>query len=84
MKDPKMMSCHDVIAQLWEYIDDELTPERMQRIRDHLDVCSRCFPQYDFQRAFVTMLKRREWQPVPPDLRRRVFERILAESAEEE
>lgn len=79
MNDPEMVPCDHVIAQLWEYIDGELTAENATRVRAHLDICSRCFPQYDFQRAFKEFLQQSAQQPMPPGVRRRVFEAILAE-----
>lgn len=77
-----MLPCHEVMPRLWEYIDGELTPERTDQIRAHLEMCERCFPRYDFQRAFVAFLQRQRREPAPPELRRRVFQRLLAESAD--
>jgi anti-sigma factor (TIGR02949 family) len=81
MNRPEMMPCDQVIARLWEYIDGELTPDSADRVREHLEICSRCFPQYDFQRAYKEFALRGAAQPVPPQLRRRVFEMILREEA---
>jgi anti-sigma factor RsiW len=41
-----MASCRDVIEQLWDYLDGELPPERMEEIADHLAECARCYPHY--------------------------------------
>lgn len=81
MNETKRIPCERVLPRLWEYIDGELTPERREEIRAHLEVCSRCFPQYDFRRAFRTFLRRQATQPVPTNLRRRIFERLLEEEA---
>lgn len=48
-----MLDCESVMRQLWDYLDAELTPERMAAIRTHLEVCKRCFPQYVFERSFL-------------------------------
>lgn len=74
-----MLACQEVIAQLWEYIDGELTPERAERIREHLEMCERCYPQYDFQRTFRAFLRKQSEHPAPRGLRRRVFQMLLAE-----
>lgn len=76
---PEMIPCDQVISRLWEYIDGELTEESADKVRAHLDICSRCFPQYDFQRAFKEFTRRSAQKPMPPELRRRVFEAIIAE-----
>jgi anti-sigma factor (TIGR02949 family) len=49
----EMLDCHSVMQQLWDYLDEELTPERMEAIRDHLAICQRCYPQYNVERAFL-------------------------------
>lgn len=48
-----MMNCEAVMRQLWDYLDGELTPERMQAIEAHLAMCGRCHPQAEFERAFL-------------------------------
>lgn len=83
MNGAEMIPCDHVIAKLWEYIDGELTEELTAKVRAHLEICNRCFPQYDFQRAYKEFLQRCGEQPVPPGLRRRVFEAILAEEGGE-
>lgn len=81
MSENEMMPCEEVLARLWEYIDGELTPERTARIREHLDMCERCYPEYDFRRAFRVFLRRQVKTPAPPGLRRKVFEQLLQEEA---
>jgi len=73
--------CDQVIGKLWEYIDGEISETDAARIRQHLDMCSNCFPQYDFQRAYKEFIARRAGQTMPAELRRRVFQSILAEEA---
>jgi anti-sigma factor (TIGR02949 family) len=48
-----MLDCESVMRQLWDYLDEELTPERMEAVRAHLAVCKRCMPQANFERAFL-------------------------------
>jgi anti-sigma factor (TIGR02949 family) len=48
-----MVDCDHVMRQLWDYLDEELSSERMDAIRAHLAMCKRCFPQYEFERAFL-------------------------------
>lgn len=62
-----MVSCRDVIQQLWDYLDGELPPERLEAITEHLAECARCYPQYQFEFAFLAALARqRERLPGPP------------------
>jgi mycothiol system anti-sigma-R factor len=62
-----MASCRELIEQLWDYLDAELQPERMQELAAHLAECARCYPQYQFEFAFLEALARqRERLPGPP------------------
>jgi anti-sigma factor (TIGR02949 family) len=47
-----MLDCESVMRQLWDYLDQQLTPETIAAIDGHLDKCQRCRPQVDFRRAF--------------------------------
>jgi anti-sigma factor RsiW len=40
------------MRQLWDYLDQQLTPDTMQAIHVHLDQCQKCRPHADFRRAF--------------------------------
>ena len=61
-----MVSCREVIEQLWDYLDGELPPDRMEEIAAHLAECARCYPQYRFEFAFLEALARhRERLPAP-------------------
>ena len=81
MSDPMGIPCDQVITRLWEYVDGELSPADAAEISAHLELCGRCFPQYDYQRAYREFIRRTRRQEVPPALRRRIFEMILAEES---
>lgn len=83
MDNAMMLPCDQVITRLWEYLDGALNDTQAGKIREHLEMCARCFPQYDFERAFLALLKRNANQPVPVALRQNVFEALLKSSAGE-
>lgn len=69
-----MLDCEEVMKQLWDYLDEELTAERMDAIRAHVAMCARCYPQYDFEREFLTSLTRlRREHSNPGALRERLM-----------
>jgi anti-sigma factor (TIGR02949 family) len=76
----EMLDCDAVMRQLWDYLDGELSPEREESIHAHLAVCQRCYPQYDFERAFLKALaaSRREHSR-PQDVKARVLAALQAE-----
>lgn len=52
----QMLDCDAVMRQLWDYLDSELTPDRMEAIGAHVKDCQRCQPQVHFERAFLAAL----------------------------
>jgi anti-sigma factor (TIGR02949 family) len=81
MSDQKRISCREAVAQMWAYIDGELPSEQELDVHSHLGACKSCYPHYDFQKAFCTFLRTCSREKVPPELRRRIFLRLLAEEA---
>jgi anti-sigma factor (TIGR02949 family) len=77
------VSCREAIEQLWAYIDGELPASDADVIHNHLEACASCYPHYDFQRAFCAFLRTRTSCQTPPDLRRRIFLRLLEEESGE-
>lgn len=55
-----MIDCETVMRQLWDYLDGELTAERADQIRAHIEMCKRCYPQYEFERSFLDALAARQ------------------------
>lgn len=77
-----MIRCEHVLERLWDFLDGELPPEDEAAVKKHLEICNRCYPQYDFQRAYFEYTRRlQEGDHAPPSLRRRLFERILEQEA---
>lgn len=53
-----MVDCATVMRELWDYLDEELTPERAEAIRRHVEHCARCAPHVAFERAFLDAVAR--------------------------
>lgn len=71
------MDCLDVVRQLWDYLDGELTDESMAEIRAHLSECRDCHPHYDFERAFLDAIAAtRSEHPAPSQVRRKVLAKL--------
>ena len=78
--EPEMLDCETVMQQLWDYLDEELSPDRMAAIRQHLAMCARCYPQYEFEQSFLTALDRaKQEHSDPAGLRDRVAASLRAE-----
>ena len=61
-----MIPCIEVIHQLWDYLDGELSPERADAIRSHLEVCAGCRAVSEYEEAFLTTVRGLVDDP-PPD-----------------
>lgn len=73
------ISCSDALEQLWALIDCELDSAGAERVREHIERCRHCYPQYDFDRAYRELLRMQCREKAPPELRRRIFMRLLEE-----
>jgi anti-sigma factor RsiW len=69
------------MERLWEFVDDELPADETQAVREHLEVCGRCFPEYNWHRAYARFVHSAATRMHNPLLRRRVFAALLRESA---
>ena len=74
-----MVDCDTVMRQLWDYLDGELTPERSAAIRHHVEMCSRCRPQSEFEQAFLTAVRRSRREHTQPERLRGTLLEALAE-----
>ena len=78
MTDPRDVpdiDCRTAVSQLWNYLDQELTEDRLAMVRQHLERCERCLPHHDFGKRFLEALRAtREEQVMPPQVRSRVME----------
>ncbi len=71
--DGEMLDCESVMRQLWDYLDGELTPRRMEQVRNHIEMCKRCYPQYEFEHAFLeAVAARRRTHSDPERLQRKL------------
>jgi anti-sigma factor (TIGR02949 family) len=75
-----MMKCDHVIERLWAFVDGELPAAEEESVREHLEQCGRCFPKYDWHRAYARYVHNVAGRMADPALRRRVFQTLLLES----
>ena len=71
--------CQEALATLYSFLDGELTPERRETIRHHLDECAPCFGAFGFEAELKAVIARQCRDEVPSSLRRRVADALRAE-----
>lgn len=73
------ISCRDALALVNEYLDGELEDVSSQQVREHFDVCERCYPHLRLEESFRSAVYRASLgESAPPDLKNRV-QALLAE-----
>jgi anti-sigma factor (TIGR02949 family) len=66
--------CAEAVAQLADYLKDELTPLSAEQVRRHLEACRPCFDHAQLERNFLLMLERKaQAQCCPEEIRARVL-----------
>jgi len=73
-----MGDCNDSLAQLYTFLDGELTDDKRVDIRKHLDDCSPCLERFDFQAELKVVIAKKCHEEVPQELRDRIAALIEA------
>lgn len=68
--------CAKVLDQVYEYLDGELGPVDLDRIKEHLEDCTPCLQQYDLDVALKALVRRSCRESAPADLRERILVKI--------
>lgn len=76
----RQLDCTSAMRQLFDYLDEELTDERIEAVAEHLRGCRSCHPHYDFEKMVLeTLHSLREQGNAPGELRARVMEALKKE-----
>jgi hypothetical protein len=74
-----MITCRELLELLFDFVSDELTPDEVQRIEQHLDKCPPCFVFLKTYRLTVQLARQLPPKPMPPLCE----ERLLAAFSEQ-
>lgn len=50
------LDCLAVVRAMYDYLDEELTPERLDAMKGHLATCTGCRQHVEMARCFLTRL----------------------------
>ena len=56
--DPHETDCGEVLAEVFLYLDGEMSSERTRLIREHLDECSPCLRKYGIEQEVRALVAR--------------------------
>jgi anti-sigma factor (TIGR02949 family) len=72
--------CVEVMQHLWDFLDEELTPEGAKRLQTHLTECEQCRGYGDYQSCFFDALaKLKANLDAPSELRDKLAETLRRE-----
>jgi anti-sigma factor (TIGR02949 family) len=60
-------TCADVLRHLWDYLDDQVTPQGSERLRAHIAVCPTCQSYELYQSCFLEAVKKLRVELGAPD-----------------
>ncbi len=66
--------CERALAELYEFLDGELTDERRSMLAEHLDACNPCLEVFDFEAELRQVIAQRCRDEVPQLLWERIAE----------
>lgn len=75
MRHLSRFTCEEAFRRLDDYLDRELSPEEMELVRVHLEICAGCASEFNFEASTLRNVSEKMRQlDVPADL----LERTLA------
>ena len=71
------LDCSRARLQLYEYLDGEMAPEDIDKIREHLAHCGPCLQEYDLDQTLKALIRRScSCEAAPRQLRTQILARI--------
>jgi mycothiol system anti-sigma-R factor len=71
-----VISCKDLLEELSEYLDEELTPEQRVELEEHLAECRPCKVVADTSRSTVKIVTGCRSFELPPKMSARIMAKI--------
>ncbi|MEP6574050.1 MAG: zf-HC2 domain-containing protein [Gemmatimonadota bacterium] len=77
------LTCEATFRRLDDYLDRELTPEEMVRVREHLETCEGCAQEFAFEASILRAVRNRLPRlAAPPELLARISRALRADPGE--
>jgi mycothiol system anti-sigma-R factor len=72
--------CEEAVRQLYNFLDDELTPDLRIAFKAHLDACGPCVEIVTFEAELRRVIANKCQDRVPEELRQRIAAAIVKEA----
>jgi mycothiol system anti-sigma-R factor len=73
-----VIPCSEAVRQLWDYLDQAVSPEDQAKVEQHLSFCRRCCGELEFATQLRGFLASQSAGELPPHVKARL-ERFLAD-----
>ncbi len=74
------MNCQECHERLYPYLDRELGPEEVAKVREHLEECGGCESEVVIERVFLDRVRGSQTSDVaPPGVRERLIIRLRSD-----
>jgi anti-sigma factor (TIGR02949 family) len=77
-QNPGLIPCSEAVRQLWDYLDQAVSPEDQEKVEQHLSFCRRCCGELEFAKELRRFLASQGAEELPPHVRARL-ERFVAD-----
>lgn len=72
MTETRAIPCSEAVRQLWDYLDNAISPEDQERVDKHLSFCRRCCGELEFAKELRAFLATSAVEEIPTDVRARL------------
>ena len=74
-------TCEEAFRRLDDYLDRELSPEEMEMVREHLEICAGCASEFNFEASVLHGVREKLRQiDIPSGLEARIAALLEAEA----
>jgi mycothiol system anti-sigma-R factor len=67
-----MLSCEQVLQEIWAFLDGELNEADLVHFRQHIELCRSCFSRIEFEKTLRISIRSKTNHICPEKLKQRV------------
>jgi mycothiol system anti-sigma-R factor len=67
-----MLSCEQVLADIWVYLDREIKETEIVHIQAHLELCRACFSRVEFEKLLRASMQKKTNHGCPEQVKSRI------------
>jgi anti-sigma factor (TIGR02949 family) len=67
-----VIPCSEAVRQLWDYLDQAVSPEEQAKVEQHLSFCRTCCGELEFAKELRQFLATQDAEELPPHVKARL------------